>query len=394
MNPDHADSRGATAPLSSRAERAAGRREFLAQAGRLSLLAAAACAAGRAPLSAAEPRPQPANVAGLPAMGLALRAYDLTDDSFIYLKQIGVQHVLLVTTDFPSFKQSGALDLDEVVAIRRRIEGHGLRLAAVHLDQRTLSNLLLGLPGADDDLDRMCRLLQVLGKAGVPFLNYSLLVSRAILNRYGKPLPGHQRLPVGRGGAVLLNYDDARALQVAEEPAGRVSADEMWARIERFARRCVPAAHEAGVVLGLHPDDPPVEQFWGVTQVLNSLAGLERFLALAPSPYNGLVLCQGTIQEARIDVLDYIRHFGPQGRIGHVELRGVRGVIPNYTEEFMDGGDLSMLKVLRALKGVGYTGPVEVAHVPMLLHDPKRAVVQAWSVAYLKGLLEAVYETP
>ncbi|MSU49210.1 MAG: hypothetical protein EXS37_09030 [Opitutus sp.] len=320
-------------------------------------------------------------------MHVALRPADRTDASLVYLQQIGVESVIAYTYDLPLYEKAGVIDADELTAMRQQVEKHGMRLAMIALDQRVLSNLLLGLPGADEDLDKLCRSIAAMGRAGVRFLNYSLLVSRAISNRYGHPLPGHNRVAAGRGGALVLRYDDAQARQAKEYPAGKVSADEMWARIRRFAERCVPVAEAAGVVLGLHPDDPPVSEYWGVKQVLNSMKGLDEFLALAPSPCNCLNLCQGTIQEAGINVLDYIRKYGPQGKIGHVELRGVLGTVPNYTEDFMDGGDLRVLDVLKTLKSVGYTGPLEVAHVPRLIDDPRRRVVQAWSTGYLRGLL-------
>src|SRR5262249_17875607 len=154
-------------------------------------------------------------------------------------------------------------------------------------------------------------------------------------------------------------------------------------------KRCVPAAETARVRLGLHPDDPPVDRFWGAAQGLNSAAGLERYLNIVPSPYNGIKLCQGTLQEAGIDVPAFIRRFGKSGKIVDVELRGVRGRIPKYAETFMDDGDLDLAEVLRALNEVGFRGVIEVAHVPKFPGDEDRAVANAWSAAYLKGMLAA-----
>jgi mannonate dehydratase len=128
--------------------------------------------------------------------------------------------------------------------------------------------------------------------------------------------------------------------------------------------------------MALHPDDPPVDRFWSTTQVLNTMAGLKRYTDLAPSPMNGFTLCQGTLQEAGIDVIEAIRTFGRQGRLVVVELRGVRGTIPHYEETFMDDGDL---------------GLVEVAHVPVFPGDESRWIAHAWSVGYVKALIASVY---
>jgi len=168
----------------------------------------------------------------------------------------------------------------------------------------------------------------------------------------------------------------------------------MWQRITRFLERCVPVAEKAKVMLALHPDDPPVAKQWGVHQVLHNLEGLKRAMTIAPSPYNGLLFCQGTIQEAGIDLQEYIRYFGPRGKIAHVEFRGVRGNAAEYTEEFMDQGEQSLWPIVTALQDVGYDGLYEIAHVPKLINDPKRLIVNAWSIAYLKGLLTAASYRP
>jgi len=198
------------------------------------------------------------------------------------------------------------------------------------------------------------------------------------------------RNPLGRGDEELSSFSGERARAVGEEPAGRVSADEMWERITRFERRCVPVAHEAKVQLALHPDDPPITPYWGVTQVLNTMAGLKRFLEITPSPYNGLLFCQGTIQEAGIDLVEYVRTFGPAGKIAHAEFRGVRGNVRNYDETFMDDGDVNLAPVIQALKDVGYSGLLEVAHVPKMKNDPNDLIVDAWSVGYLKGVVSSL----
>jgi len=88
-------------------------------------------------------------------------------------------------------------------------------------------------------------------------------------------------------------------------------------------------------------------------------------------------------------VLEYIRYFGSRGKLVHAELRGVRGTVPRYIETFMDDGDLDLWSVIEALKAVGYHGAVEIAHVPELEDDANSTVVNAWSVAYVKGMLAA-----
>lgn len=57
----------------------------------------------------------------------------------------------------------------------------------------------------------------------------------------------------------------------------------------------------------------------------------------------------------------------------------------------MDEGDLDLTKVVRALKELGYTGNIEVAHVPVFPGDESRMMAHAWSVGYVKALIASVY---
>lgn len=367
------------------------RRELLVRTAQVSVGAAlaplllGASARAAAPAAPASPSAQRPRGRGR----IALHPLDYDDDTLVYLKQVGIEDVLVNPNALPGYKDSCETTLEGILAFKARLEKNGLRFAAIVLDQRILARFLMGQPGGDEDLARLCRLIEQMGQAAVPLLMYSLLVSRAILNTSGAALPGYYSNPHGRGGAVIKSFSEERARAVTVQPAGEVSAEVMWDRITRFLERCVPVAEKAQVVLALHPDDPPVARHWGVTQVLQTKAGLERALAIAPSPYHGLLFCQGTIQEAGIDLFDYIRTFGPRGQIVHAEFRGVRGGASNYDETFMDDGDQSLWPVITALRDVGYDGLFEVAHVPKLINDPKRLIVNAWSAAFLKGLLTA-----
>lgn len=323
-------------------------------------------------------------------MNVNILPRDLTDRSLRYVQQIGVAYVYVYLPQIPSYQKRGFLTPDDLATTLRKVESFGLRISGFHLDSRAYANLLLGLDGWEKELDDICRTIETLGNGGVPLLLFNLLVSRVLRDKLSRELPGHYVDPNGRGGVGLQSYDDARAREITDEPGGRITADQMWERIARFQKRCVPAAEQAKVRLSLHPDDPPVARFWGAEQVLNSVAGIERYLGIVPSRYSGITLCQGTLQEAGIDVVDFIRRFGRRGKIFEAELRGVRGTVPKYSETFMDDGDVDLVPIVRALKEAGYEGMIQVGHVPKFPNDPDRAVSNAWSAAYVKGMLAAL----
>lgn len=323
-------------------------------------------------------------------MQVNLMARDLSDRALRYVQQIGARHIYVYLPQIPRYTKHGFLTPEDLASTRKQVERFGLRISGFHLDSRAYANLLLGLDGWEKELDDICRTIAAMGSGGVNLLLFNLLVSRVLRDKLSRELPGHYIDPNGRGGVGLQSYDDARASAVTDDPAGKVTASQMWERITRFQKRCVPAAEQARVRLSLHPDDPPVARFWGAEQVLNSVAGLDRYLSIVPSAYSGITLCQGTLQEAGIDAVAFARRFGKRGKIFEAELRGVRGRLPKYHETFMDDGDIDLVPLLRALKDVGYEGMIQVGHVPRFPDDPDRAVANAWSVAYIKGMLAAI----
>lgn len=314
---------------------------------------------------------------------------DLSDASLQFVKQIGCDDVRIGAGLIPGYRRQRFLDLDAARALKRRLEGFGLRWGTLYLEKLDTADVLLGRPGAGAELDRVCRTLDTLGKVGVPVLEHSLLLSRVIRDTTGRPLPGHWTNPSGRGGATGQSFDGDGASQ-ADAPVGQVSADQMWERITRFQERCVPAASSARVHLACHPDDPPVKTFWGVTQVLNSRAGLQRLVDTVPSEYNGLLLCIGTMQESGENVLELIRHFGAERKIFDIDFRGVRGKVPRYDEVFLDEGDLDMAEVVRTLRAVDYEWTLEPDHLPGIVGDrPGGPTSYAWAIGYMKGLIAA-----
>jgi len=170
-----------------------------------------------------------------------------------------------------------------------------------------------------------------------------------------------------------------------------VSREEAWCRIAYFYERIVPVAEAARVKLATHPDDPPLAHYRGVHQALISFEGLRRLVELVPSPYNGLLLCLGCMQEAGEDVPEVIRYFGLRKKVFYVHFRNVVGIVPRYTEVLPHEGDGDMVANLKALKGVGYEGYVVPDHHVGFVGDSDWAhCSKAWQVGYIRGLMQAL----
>ncbi len=79
-----------------------------------------------------------------------------------------------------------------------------------------------------------------------------------------------------------------------------MTGEELWDRIAYFLGKVVPVATEAKVRLSCHPNDPPMpdKNRWNVDQVLDSVAGLKKFVKTHESPYHGLLMPDHTPSHA------------------------------------------------------------------------------------------------
>jgi mannonate dehydratase len=133
-----------------------------------------------------------------------------------------------------------------------------------------------------------------------------------------------------------------------------------------------PVAEEAGVRIGIHPDDPPQPVLAGVPRcIFGNFEGYKRAMEIADSPNVGLCLCCGTWLEGGKgltgkDPAEMIRYFGAQKKIFKIHFRNVSAPLPHFIETFMDNGYYDMYKIMKALREVNFDGIVIPDHIPGL----------------------------
>ena len=169
--------------------------------------------------------------------------------------------------------------------------------------------------------------------------------------------------------------------------------DEIWENYTYFIKQVARVAEEAGVRIGIHPDDPPVPVLAGVPRcIFSNFEGYKRALEIANSPNVGICLCCGTWLEGGRkltgkDPEEMIRHFGAE-KIWKIHFRNVSAPLPHFVETFMDNGYYDMSKIMRALQDVGFDGIVILDHSPSMVGG--NYTQTAYGFAYMKGLLNGV----
>ena len=174
---------------------------------------------------------------------------------------------------------------------------------------------------------------------------------------------------------------------------GEVDDDRLWESLQRFMERIVPVAEEAGVKLALHPDDPPISPIRGMARVLRTPEAMRRAIDLAPSPANGITLCQGTFATMGADIPAEIRAFHERDALHFVHFRDVRGTPERFVETFHDEGQTDMFAAMRTYHELGFDGPLRPDHVPTMEGEENLApgydvLGRLFAIGYIKGLAE------
>jgi mannonate dehydratase len=303
------------------------------------------------------------------------------------VRQCGVRSIV-GTLPFGESGDAQPWDYAPLLRLKQRYEEAGFTLAVIE-SRPPLERAKRGLEGRDEEIDAVCALLEHMGRLGVPVWCYEWM-STFNWMRTSTSIPT-------RGGALVSGYDHALMCDAPPAELGPVSEDTLWESLGYFLRRVLPVAEKAGVRLAMHPDDPPLSPIRGVGRIMRSVENFQRLLDMAPSPMNGVTLCQGNFALMTDDLPGVIRRFGHQGKVFFVHMRDVRGTAERFHETFHDDGQTDMLACLRAYRAIGFDGVLRPDHVPTMAgednnHPGYEAMGRLFAIGYLKGLREAAYD--
>jgi mannonate dehydratase len=257
-----------------------------------------------------------------------------------------------------------------------------------------MPEVTLNLPGREQKIEEYLNYLRYCGKAGIPYTTYAHMG-----NGIWRGAP-----TTVRGGARTGQFDMADpnkrgywAGNTYSEPLshGRVfTVEEIWDNYTYFIKRVVPVAEEAGIRIGIHPDDPPVPMLAGVPRIFINFENYQRALEIANSPNIGICLCCGNWlaagKMAGKDAVETIHYFGPRGKIFKIHVQAITAPLPHFVETFVDDCYFDYYKIIKALREVNFDGMVLPAHIPETVGGPR--VGMAYTMGYMKALIRRANE--
>lgn len=319
-------------------------------------------------------------------MQLGLGAiHELDKERLQFARQLGVSNIIVHT---PELRGDGFWEFRDLLLMRTRVDSAGLKLYAIENMPRTFyDKIRYGLPGRDQQIEKVCKTIRNMGRAGIHCLGYDF-------NLVGVWRTDRSPTPTSRGGAAVSSYDHELAKNAPTFEGGEFDDETMWKNYTYFLEGVVPAAEEAGVALALHPDDPPMPSIAGTARIFRSTEALKRVIEIVPSSSNCLEFCQGTVSEwcqTAEEVYEAIRYFVSLRKISYVHFRNVRGVVPKFEETFIDDGKVDMLEAMRAYKECDFDGVLIVDHTPRIVGDTRWGHRgRAYAIGYMKALLKCV----
>ena len=256
-------------------------------------------------------------------------------------------------------------------------------------------DVVTGGPKRDELIEDLISQIRDMARAGVPAYGYNWM-----------PLGWVRSDPIeirGKANATAFNFSSNNLFFGGKKniksigESNLLTKEILWENLEYWIKAVTPVAEEEGIRLGIHPDDPPVDEVGGVPRIMTNFEAFKRLIEIYPSDHNAIEFCQGTFSEMDEDIYEMIEYFASRNKILYVHFRNVSAPNPNnFHEEFINTGYVDMHKAMKIYKDAGYEGCFMDDHCPDIENDKEfpgnlggyRSRI--FAQGYIQGLLDSI----
>jgi len=127
-----------------------------------------------------------------------------------------------------------------------------------------------------------------------------------------------------------------------------IGEDQVIENLQLFIEDIIPAAEESGILMAIHPDDPPWSLL-GLPRIVTNEYNIEKILSASESVSNGLTLCTGSLGAGiHNDLGSITRKFIK--RINFIHLRNLtRNEDGDFMEDHHLDGEIDLYDVMKTL---------------------------------------------
>ena len=302
-----------------------------------------------------------------------------------WVAQMGVDHAVLWTDETKS-------SADYYASRKKLFAEYGITVygfgnGSVHNQDA----IVLGTEGQDAKIKQYLQHIRDLGKAGIPYTTYAHMANGIWSSDRETTRGGAGARALDMNSPSATGHWGGRRHKLPLSNDRVYTEDELWHNFEYFIKQAARVAEEEGVLIGIHPDDPPgLTEIGGVPRLFSNLERYKKALAIADSPNVGVCLCVGCWLEGG-DMMgatpeEAIKEFGSQKKLFKIHFRNVDQPLPHFVETFLDNGYKDMYLVMRALQDVGFKGVVIPDHIPRMSGDASRGT--AFTLGYMRALIQ------
>ena len=307
--------------------------------------------------------------------------------------------------------------MEKILTVKKSADAYGLHLDVVE-SVNVHEDIKLGLPSRDAYIENYIKTLEKLQTVGVKVVCYNfmpvfdwtrtdlfhpmpdgstaLYYERAKVERLDPQTFLDEVVKQDRAGLTMPGWEPERLAHIRElfDAYKDVTAEMLWANLQYFLEKVIPAAERCGIKMAIHPDDPAWPIF-GLPRLIINKANIERFLKLVDRDANGLTLCTGSLGTSLSnDIPDIIRTYGD--RIHFTHIRNLKhfdnGDFTESSHKTSDGS-IDIAEVVHAYHDIGYKGYARPDHGRHIWGEECRPGYglydRALGIMYLWGLWDA-----